>query len=437
MLNVSHFGFLAVIVLSVGGCLQSDGDGSQEGSEGDLSFYRELQELAKEYEEMHHEEEDVLLTVVPSSLDVTGNGYEDVLLVGTRDANRTKESALLLINNEGESWSVVDLGFSAFQRDYTTADFSGDGRLEIYLADHGHDVDPFPGTYDHLLTTDEGEYLNEITSDRLPDIDDSFSHSVCSGDFNASGHADIYVGDLGDPYMLANNGVGTFQVDPGFPDLRGSYQDENGDFINRNLSFTWCAAGDFSGNGLDDLILGSNNTTETLDPDEREVGRNHFLLFNEGALEYRYPESLIPLEVPEEMESVGQPSTIGMVAEDLTGNGCLDFATLVNDYESGAFIEIFHNDCAGGFSRVQEIGDLPDSIFRLDAVDIAETGDIDLVTAATYQAPSWPEAGNTNFVLENQGDGTFQLRPGTREDVPYLPLEIVVSWLPEGEYLEE
>lgn len=93
-------------------------------------------------------------------------------------------------------------------RHYAVADFDGDGLEDVFVADHGPDVDPFPGARNRIfMQKPDGTFVEE-SAVRLPDVVD-FSHNVAAGDVDGDGDVDLFVANLdheNGPYLLVNDG---------------------------------------------------------------------------------------------------------------------------------------------------------------------------------------------------------------------------------------
>jgi elongation factor P hydroxylase len=101
-------------------------------------------------------------------------------------------------------------------RKIIVGDFNGDGRPDIFVADHGYDQPPFPGSHDWLLLSDgTGHLVYQKAFAATEPV--GFHHAATAGDIDNSGHLDIFVTgnlDLGSsPYFLINDGSGHFKVD--------------------------------------------------------------------------------------------------------------------------------------------------------------------------------------------------------------------------------
>ena len=106
---------------------------------------------------------------------------------------------------------------SVHPREVLMADFNGDGSNDFFIADHGYDVNPFPGWSNQLLLATETGY--DDASDRLPYDATGFTHNAAVGDLDGDGDIDILVANNGGafmggaPYLLLNDGAPNFTVD--------------------------------------------------------------------------------------------------------------------------------------------------------------------------------------------------------------------------------
>jgi FG-GAP-like repeat/IPT/TIG domain len=162
-------------------------------------------------------------------------------------------------------------------RQILIADFNGDGRNDIFVADHGYDTDPFPGHTNTLaLSTPQGKLIDATAN--LP-VEHDFSHSAAAADIDGDGDLDIFVGNLpagpgtGPPEMLVNDGTGHFTRRT---DLLPT---EVLDYGTR--AYTRSLFVDVNGDGAPDLVLGDD-------------GRNDFsrVLLNDGTGHFSWGNAL-------------------------------------------------------------------------------------------------------------------------------------------------
>jgi hypothetical protein len=119
---------------------------------------------------------------------------------------------------DGSSMFAGPIPRTQHGRQIVIADFNGDRRNDIFVADHGYDAEPFPGQPNTLvLSTADGRLVD--ASSNLPPSS-GFSHSAAAADIDRDGDVDLYVGNLccGDgtpPELLLNDGAGRFSRSSG------------------------------------------------------------------------------------------------------------------------------------------------------------------------------------------------------------------------------
>jgi Ca2+-binding RTX toxin-like protein len=186
-------------------------------------------------------------------------------------------------------------------REAVMADFNGDRRLDLFVADHGYDASPFPGFQNSLfLSSGATGLINGVS--RLPALSD-FSHSAEAADIDRDGDLDIYVGNSGgDPasYFLMNDGLGNFTRDTSrLPTVAGGPS-------NVRMTFTTEAFFDADGDGDKDLFLGA----------ARQNGVS-VLLINDGA--GHFSETAARPPVPAAF--IAGSDAVDAQAIDLNGDG--------------------------------------------------------------------------------------------------------------------
>jgi hypothetical protein len=167
----------------------------------------------------------------------------------------TQEPLQAFQNNASLNFSATNpfVGGSStvHPRDYTVGDFNNDGKSDIFIADHGTDVSPFPGQVNKLFIQNSSGQIVDTPSN-IPTIPD-FSHNTSSADIDNDGDLDIYVCNIYNqnsvgPYFLINNGSGSFtKVTTNFPTAIA------------NLSTVYMASrfADIDNDNDKDLILGA------------------------------------------------------------------------------------------------------------------------------------------------------------------------------------
>jgi FG-GAP-like repeat len=216
--------------------------------------------------------------------DVNGDSVPDVVVtrLAYPPAHKTYPVGIILGNGHGgftDGSSLWDGPASRTEhgRQILIADFNGDRRNDIFVADHGYDAEPFPGHPNALaLSTAQGKLVD--ASGNLPP-ESGFSHSAAAADVNRDGSLDIYVGNLccGDhtpPEILLNDGSGHFtrRLDLLPPEL----QDTNSRTYTRSLFV------DANSDGAPDLVLGAFQTPDSA------------VLLNDGTGHFRFVPNALP-----------------------------------------------------------------------------------------------------------------------------------------------
>ncbi|MEO5568638.1 MAG: FG-GAP-like repeat-containing protein, partial [Gemmatimonadaceae bacterium] len=76
-------------------------------------------------------------------------------------------------------------------RDFEIRDFTGDGVLDLYVAQHGFDAPPFPGA-PNLFFTKSGNQLAQVAATRFANFSSAaFSHGSSSADVDCDGDIDL------------------------------------------------------------------------------------------------------------------------------------------------------------------------------------------------------------------------------------------------------
>lgn len=157
----------------------------------------------------------------PQVADINGDGATDVIYTGFADHSITDGprgplAGLILLNNGDNTFTVAegDVPNSENVRQVLVADFNGDEIPDVYFADHGFDVHPFPGFKNQLLLG-TGTGFTDV-SDRLPDIA-AFTHNAAIGDVDQDGDIDILVLNTDFieeelSYLLINDGSANFTL---------------------------------------------------------------------------------------------------------------------------------------------------------------------------------------------------------------------------------
>jgi hypothetical protein len=203
------------------------------------------------------------LLLYTATADFNCDGRVDVLLVrGLYGTNTSVPVSIGLANGTGgfiDGTSQIFTGpvpQAVWPRKILIDDFNGDGRPDIFIADHGNDTQAggYPGYQNTLLLSTNSCQLADATAN-LPQQYD-FTHSAASADIDNDGDVDLFVGNIYGanqvpPQIWLNNGTGTFTVSTGR--LPVAQVD-----LNQN-KYTASLFVDVNGDDNPDLILGGQN----------------------------------------------------------------------------------------------------------------------------------------------------------------------------------
>ena len=149
------------------------------------------------------------------------DGDEDVFVAAldvstfvNEDGRPVKSTPVQVYANDGdggftlatESFITGTVPEMVFPRKALTGDFNDDGRLDIFVVDHGYDLPPFPGAHPVLLLSSENGLRSASGFEQVV----GFHHGAASGDIDHDGDLDIFITDIHQPLFLKNDGSGNF-----------------------------------------------------------------------------------------------------------------------------------------------------------------------------------------------------------------------------------
>ncbi|MET0274952.1 MAG: FG-GAP-like repeat-containing protein [Phenylobacterium sp.] len=322
--------------------------------------------------------------------DFNGDGKADIALTYFLYPleDRATPIRLLVGNGQGAFADQTSALFpggapqSVHPREAIAADFNRDGRLDLFIADHGYDASPFPGAQNGLFLSSGATGLVNATA-QLPQVSD-YSHSAEAADIDGDGDLDLFVGNGGGgtgwvrPFFLMNNGQGGFtRTDSNLPASLTAAGGPN----------HWSEAFiDIDSDGDKDLFLGSSLNTGSR------------LLLNNGAGVFTESGRQLP-------RGLANADAVDIQAFDANRDGRMD---LILSYSVGTSnpqrqIQLLINDGQGGFSD-ETATRLPASMLtgdwvrRVQLADVNGDGLTDLVLSNNATAPFFLADGTGKFV---------------------------------------
>jgi uncharacterized repeat protein (TIGR03803 family) len=206
-------------------------------------------------------------TTVESASDFTGNGVSDVLWeyedqVNPLDPDDDQVAIWLMNGTTPTATSIIQQVPPNWQA-ITTGDFTGDGKADILweYADNMNPLDPVNGYVGIWLmngTTPVSEQvIQQVPFDWKP---------IATGDFSGNGTDDIVweYEDNANPSDPNNGDVAIWMMNNGMPSSEQIIQQVPG-------SWHIITTGDFSGNGASDLLWQYENSANPSDPNNGEV----------------------------------------------------------------------------------------------------------------------------------------------------------------------
>ena len=322
--------------------------------------------------------------------DFTGNGRSDLAVLNkSYQYDGPSSVSILLSNGDGTFQPAVNYPAGDSPAAFVAGDFTGDGNLDLAIADQGFGSgfgfggsDPYGGVT-VLLGNGDGTFRPgvEYPAGLSPS-------AIVVGDFTGDGHLDLAVlstnthaGELYD-----SNGVGVQdQVSVLLGNGDGTFQSPADYGVGQDLQFI--VAGDFTGDGKLDLAVLNDVVSANASPGALPESSIDVLL-NAGGGNFLDPRW-----------GVTVPGPFSLVAADLTGDGQTD---LVSSDTTPGDVSVLLGNGGGTFQLAQQyalgVPGVAVSNYDIVAGDFNGDGRTDLAILN----------GNEVDVTLGNGDGTFQ-----------------------------
>jgi hypothetical protein len=323
-------------------------------------------------------------------------GADDFDFDGTTDlvvANGGHHTVTVLSGNgDGDFSLTAEIATGSFPRAIGIADLNGDGPVDLAVANM------WSSSISILIGDGFGGFepapevmVGENGEDRRP-------NSIVVDDFDLDGDADLAVANAAadSVSILLGDGQGGFGAVRDVPDV--------GD------SPAWLAAGDFDDDGDADLAV-----TDLAGNTVRILRGNPALIADDN--DYSGFDTTGPIRIQENPRSA--------VVGDFTGDGAVDLAVVLAGSD---LMTLLPGNGLGGFDPVQQIPDVPLSMYFQDSVACIEAADFNKDGHADVAVTSREEGVLVVYLAD--GEGGF--KDGTRSVVPSPWCMAVNDWNGDG-----
>ena len=271
------------------------------------------------------------------SMDLNQDGNKDLIFFGftspTMSKTETPQESLFYWGTGSSNYALasaasISLPATSHPREIAYADFNKDGKLDIFLADHGWDTMPFPGGQNQLILSSPTGWISSTSF--LPTRTD-FTHCTAVGDINNDGNVDIFLGNVStvssqfNASILFGDGTGQFiESTTAVPsEIRGP------------IRFYAAQLADLNRDGWVDLIIGNSG-------DANNSKTKSIVYWNKNGVFNNLDCTLLP----NGFFGAKNEQILDIQSADINGDGSKDLVLLStqnNPYYDGWSIQILSN----------------------------------------------------------------------------------------------
>lgn len=250
-------------------------------------------------------------------------------------ASEQNQSSELSLNNSSGTFSDISNRIPV-TGNFTSSealDVDEDGDMDLLIGNRGQNV---------LLANNGNAFLNNQTSERLPQIND-ITYDVAHTDITGNGLVDLITANQGPNLTLINTGSGIFT----------NQSASRMPYINAAEESHSIAIGDVDGDDDPDIYFGNTGFNENANPQDR-------LLINDG-------QGFFSDQTADRLPQITSNTSDAQFA-DINDDGDLDL--VIGNYDGG--LRILINDGSGFFSDESEDWLPEDFIPFANAVEVAD-----------------------------------------------------------------
>lgn len=282
--------------------------------------------------------------------DYDGDGDTDLVrLEYSYPSSQSYTGAVRVFRNDGGTLTdatasvVRDPIVPDHPRDFEIRDFTGDGVVDLFVAQHGFDAEPFPGAPNLFLTRSDSGLVDAFETRFSPASASAFSHGSAAADVDCDGDVDLVelnVSAAAPNRLFLNGGSGQFTAAPAaaFP-IGGGTADRR-----------WQEAAfvDFDADGDPDLYLGARSGPG---------GNEDALLVNDGFGRFR---ARSPVRLPQPAFATTH-AVNNAEAADFDGDGREDLVLfeIPRPFSTSSAIRLWLNRGNGTFADASSSWGLP------------------------------------------------------------------------------